>query len=52
MAYIKLLESLATNKSILDLKDKEILEPLVDSEDKELGEGVATFDEKEDYELA
>ena len=52
VARIELLESLATNESILDLKDKEILEPLVDSEDKEPGEGVATFDEKEDYELA
>ena len=52
VARIKLLESLATNESILDLKDEEILEPPVDSEDEELGEGVAIFDEKEDNELA
>jgi len=52
VARIKLPESLATNESILDLKDEEIPEPPVDSEDKEPGEGVATFDEKEDYELA
>ena len=52
MARNELLESLATNKSILDLKDEEIPEPPVDSEDEEPGEGVATFDEKEDYELA
>jgi len=52
VARNELLESLATNKSILDLKDKEIPEPLVDSEDKEPGEGVAIFNEKEDYKLA
>ena len=52
VARIELPESLATNESILDLEDEEIPEPLVDSEDEEPGEGVAIFDEKEDYELA
>ena len=50
LARITLPESHAANESIL--KEEEILEPPVDSEDEEPGEGVAVFDEKEDYELA
>ena len=50
LARITLLESHAANESIL--KEEEILEPLVDLEDEELGERVVIFDEKEDYELA
>ena len=46
MACIELPESLATNESILDLKDEEIPEPPVDLEDKEPGEGVAIFNER------
>ena len=50
LARIMLLESHAVNESIL--KEEEILKPLVDLEDEELGERVVIFGEKEDYKLA
>ena len=51
MARIELPEGHVTNKVILEEDDT--IKPLpVDPEDEEPGKGVATFDEKEDYELA
>ena len=51
MARIELPEGHVTNEVILEEDDA--IEPLpVDPEDEEPGEGVAVFDEKEDYELA
>jgi hypothetical protein len=52
IARVQLPEAEATNERLLE-EDEEVLEPLYDPYDDEAtDEGVAAFDEKEDYELA
>ena len=51
IARVQLPKAEATNERILE-EDEEVLEPLYDSDDDEsTDEGVAAFDEKEDYKL-